>query len=265
MKKQFTPIQPTIKNSNHQASYFELLPDQRLQEYIYCYWQLKSKGKLITPYNYRVVADTCMDILWEAQNPEANFIIGYSSTFSQFPLNSPFNYFGIRFLPMAFPIIFKVDASEISKQFLPLVDVVSNLSKKITEISNQENTLDHLKNKLDEFFLQSIYQSKLNLDTRISTALNKIILSNGNLSLEKDLDVGLSPRQLRRLFKFYIGDSPKNFSKIIRFQAFLKQLSYQENLRKHKVYYDFGYYDQAHFIKEFKQMYGLSPSSFFRN
>ncbi|MEM6633013.1 MAG: helix-turn-helix domain-containing protein, partial [Bacteroidota bacterium] len=78
--------------------------------------------------------------------------------------------------------------------------------------------------------------------------------------LAKDLDIGLSPRQLRRYFQFYIGDSPKSFCKIVRFQTLLKAKPSRESLRKNKLFFDLGYYDQAHFVKEFKHLYGKTPT-----
>ena len=80
------------------------------------------------------------------------------------------------------------------------------------------------------------------------------------MKIESDLkNIGISPRQLRRLFDFYIGSSPKTFSQVIRFQNILNAKPSAESLRKNKLFFDAGYYDQAHFIKEFKTMYGQTP------
>ncbi|MEL6924825.1 MAG: helix-turn-helix domain-containing protein, partial [Bacteroidota bacterium] len=75
----------------------------------------------------------------------------------------------------------------------------------------------------------------------------------------QELNTGISPRQLRRLFKFYIGDTPKTFCKVVRFQHILKAKHSRQSLRHNKLFYDLGYYDQAHFIKDFKHLYGLTP------
>ena len=73
----------------------------------------------------------------------------------------------------------------------------------------------------------------------------------------------ISPRQLRRLFEYYIGDSTKTFSKVVRFQNILKAKPSTQSLRENKLFYDTGYFDQAHFIKDFKNFYGVTPGKVF--
>ena len=74
------------------------------------------------------------------------------------------------------------------------------------------------------------------------------------------MDTGISQRQLRRMFDFYIGDSPKTFAKVVRFQNILMSKPSVQSLKSNKLFYDIGFFDQAHFIKDFKYMYGLTPT-----
>ena len=69
-----------------------------------------------------------------------------------------------------------------------------------------------------------------------------------------ELDTGISTRQLRRLFDYYIGDSPKTFSNIVRFQHILSAKAY------HNHSFLDTYYAPAHFTKSFKTFYGDTPS-----
>ena len=64
-------------------------------------------------------------------------------------------------------------------------------------------------------------------------------------------------------FEYYIGDTAKTFSKVVRFQHVLNAKPSSDSLRKSKLFYDAGYYDQAHFIKEFRNFYGVTPSKAF--
>ena len=95
-------------------------------------------------------------------------------------------------------------------------------------------------------------------DTRLYDAIAIILKNYGVLNIEKDLNTGISPRQLRRLFKYYIGDSAKTFAKVVRFQNILRAKPSKQSLQQNKLFYE-GYYDQAHFIKEFKNFYGVTP------
>ncbi|MEO0473375.1 MAG: helix-turn-helix domain-containing protein, partial [Bacteroidota bacterium] len=86
-----------------------------------------------------------------------------------------------------------------------------------------------------------------------------IFTHKGNLDI-RHIDTGLSPRQLRRWFHHYYGESPKVFSKVVRFQELLRAKPSAQSLKAHKIYFDHGYYDQAHFIKEFRHFYGKTPN-----
>ncbi|MFC3198214.1 DUF6597 domain-containing transcriptional factor [Parapedobacter deserti] len=73
----YNPIQPTVKASAENVTYIEFLPDLRLQPYIYCYWQLKTAELLAEPFHYRVVTDSCIDIIFDLNNPEENYVMGF--------------------------------------------------------------------------------------------------------------------------------------------------------------------------------------------
>lgn len=101
------------------------------------------------------------------------------------------------------------------------------------------------------------------LDTRFYRALHYILKHNGVIDIKKDLDVGLSPRQLQRVFNYYLGTTPKAFSNVVRFQHILNSQTSLKELRENKLYFEAGFYDQAHFIRHFKTFYGVTPSEAF--
>jgi hypothetical protein len=257
----FIPSQPTVRNSKEDITYREVFPNVNLSNHIYCYWQLMSKKPLSEPFLYRAVADGCMDIIIECKWPYNSRIVGFSNTFSLFPLGISFNYIGIRFLPSAFSSIFNINASELSNRVELLELVLPKVSGHIEYIVKKSHLLIELKESFDSYFLKLFSNLSNNTDKRLFAALVTIFSSNGNLAVEKDLNVGLSSRQLRRLFEFYLGDTPKAFSKVVRFQSMLRAKPSLETLRKNKMFYDFGYFDQAHFIKDFKTFYGLPPTA----
>ena len=72
--------------------------------------------------------------------------------------------------------------------------------------------------------------------------------------------VGVTERQLQRLFLRDIGLSPKQFLRTIRFQEVLRALQAGTPTRWADLALRFGFYDQAHFIRDFKAFTGESPS-----
>lgn len=263
IRQLYTPIQPTVSQSANDVIYSEFLADIRLQDYIYCYWELKTLKQLSEPFIYRVVADGCIDIFFELNNPKDNYVMGFCKKFTEFPLDNSFHYVGVRFLPTMFPQLFKIDASELSNRFEDLKNVVPSTSVFITENFHRHQTKDELKKIFDNYFITLISNTSFRRDDRVYRAIEIILENFGVVDVERDLDTGLSQRQLRRLFEFYIGDSAKTFAKVVRFQNILRAKPSLQSLRQNKLFYDMGYYDQSHFIKEFKNFYGVVPSRAF--
>ncbi len=263
IRQLYKPVQPTVRQSANNVTYSEFLPKITLQPFIYCYWQLKTNQKLTEQFNYRVVADGCIDIYFELNNPQENYVMGFCKKFTEFPLDNTFNYVGVRFLPTIFPQLFRINAMELSNRYEHLDLVVPHLADFISNSFNKNQSQEEIKLLFDKYFIDLISQSTFDNDNRLYGAMDIILKNFGVIDVETDLDTGISSRQLRRLFEFYIGDTAKTFSKVVRFQNILKAKPSTQSLRQNKLFFDMGYYDQSHFIKEFKNFYGVTPSKAF--
>ncbi len=252
----YKPLQPVVKQFDDGISYQEFSPDFYLKEFIHCYWELKSTEKLSKQFNYKVVADGCMDIFFELSNPKNSFVMGFCNKYEEFALDETFNYIGIRFLPAMLPQLLKINAFELSNVCVELDNINHQVSNFLKNSFHPHLKIEEVKNLLDNYFLKHIYKAKFTADHRLYEAIELIITDP---RLNKNLDTGISRRQLQRLFNQYIGDTPKAFSKVIRFQHILKAQLSAQNLEPDKLFYSAGYYDQAHFIKEFKNFYGQTP------
>jgi hypothetical protein len=263
IRELYRPLQPTIKQSDQHVTYTEFLPDTYLQKFIFCYWQLKTDQKLSEPFTYRVIADGCIDIYFELTSPNESFVMGFCKKFTEFPLGNSFNYVGVRFLPTMFPQLFKINAADLSNRYEQLELVVPDLAKYIADHAYEAMQSERLIALFNLYFKRLISQITFDDDHRLYNALAIILRKFGVVDVEHDLDTGLSPRQLRRLFEFYIGDTAKTFSKVVRFQNILRAKPSKQSLLQNKLFFDAGYYDQSHFIKEFKNLYGVTPAKAF--
>jgi AraC-like DNA-binding protein len=264
IRQYFTPIQPNANVLTDNLVYQEVSPDIKLHKYIYCYWKFKTTEPLTEELNHIIVADGCIDIFFELQNPQDNFVMGFCEKFTEFSLSTSFNHVGVRFLPTMFSQIFKISAKEIANKFEHLANVVPSTSFFIREHIEPENNLDKIKSVFDKYFLQLIEESSFDWDSRMYESLKIILRNYGVVDIQNDLNTGISQRQLRRLFDFYIGDTPKTFSQVVRFQNILKAKPSSQSLKQNKLFFDLGYYDQSHFIKEFKKLHGVTPNKAFR-
>nr|WP_298759380.1 helix-turn-helix domain-containing protein [uncultured Psychroserpens sp.] len=116
---------------------------------------------------------------------------------------------------------------------------------------------------------QYMYKKLSSLEFNTNFELMELIVNyihnrKGNLRLDQlATHFGLNYKKMERLFIKYLGLSPKQYLRIIRFNASISSsMTYtSENLTQ--MAYRNGFFDQSHFIKEFKQFTSLTPKQFF--
>lgn len=263
IRKYYQPIQPSVSEKDARIKYQEIQPGKDLENFVCCYWQLKTKRPLNQEYVYRVVSDGCIDVFFNHQNPAESFVMGFCRKYTEFSIGKEFNYIGIRFWPSIFPLLFGVDAKGLSNQYQDLKAVLPDFSQWIKKSISNALSLQQVGEEINQQLIGRVKDSAISCDQRFLEALHLILLKKGNLNTEKDLLTGLSSRQLRRIFNYYIGTTAKSFSNVVRFQHILNAQPSKQSLRENKLYFDVGFFDQAHFIKNFKTYYGVTPSEAF--
>ena len=264
IKNCYKPIQPTVKTENAEIDYREIHPGKEIEKMVYCFWQLKTQAPLQQSFTYRVVSDGCIDIFFDYDQPSENFVMGFCRKYTTFSIGKTFDYIGIRFLPAAFPLLFGVNAKILSNRSQRLEQILPDFSKWISTEMKTLHSFEKITEELNKKLIDITKKQDFKYDQRFFNALHLIFQKEGFLNTEKDLNTGLSPRQLRRIFNFYIGTTAKTFSNIVRFQYILNAQPSHQSLKENKLYFDVGFFDQAHFIKNFKTFYGVTPSEAFR-
>jgi methylphosphotriester-DNA--protein-cysteine methyltransferase len=116
---------------------------------------------------------------------------------------------------------------------------------------------------LAECFLLSRLDER-RADQMIAHAIQKIKSASGNIkvkNLADNMAISLDPFEKR--FRRVTGISPKQFSDTVRFRSLINQFSATESLTELAL--EAGYFDQAHFIKDFRTFTGMSPQQFFKS
>ena len=263
IRNHYKPIQPSVRKEGEKIRYQEVAPDKALTHFVYCFWQLNTLEKLEQSFVYRVVSDGCIDIFFNHNHTEENFIMGFCRKYTEFPIGKTFSYIGIRFLPSAFPLLFGIHAKALSDRSQDLNEVHPRLSNWISTAIQPTSSFETIVESLNQKLTQLVLKRPVEFDGRFFKALDLIFEKNGFVDVERELDTGLSSRQLRRIFNYYIGTTAKTFSNVVRFQYILNANTSQQHLKNHKLYFDVGFFDQAHFIKNFKTFYGVTPSQAF--
>lgn len=115
-------------------------------------------------------------------------------------------------------------------------------------------------------FLEELSSQSLPAINWLDESLKQIYIHKGYLSQTKLVeDSGISERHFRRKFKETIGVSPKYFCKVVQLNAVFELLQSSNDSEISKLALDCGYFDQAHFINDFKKLIGDSPRNFLRS
>ena len=91
------------------------------------------------------------------------------------------------------------------------------------------------------------------------SAAEHIEYRGGMLTVEQlAYEHNLGVRQLQRRFREYLRITPKQLIGLTRFRHFYRAAILSAGAQPH--FLDFGYYDQAHFIKDYRGRTGISPT-----
>lgn len=121
---------------------------------------------------------------------------------------------------------------------------------------------DNERIKAVEKFLEEQLKEKSE-DQLIVQAVALIYGSRGSMRIKELLQqLHISQSAFEKRFRKLVGTTPKKFASIVRFNTVLKDLGQKKSLTG--VCYDNNFFDQAHFIKDFKQFTGDSPENFRR-
>jgi len=190
------------------------------------------------------------------------WIEGLHDSFIESRTSGPTTIVGFRLYPTgAYNLFGKVIAS-FSDHLVPgpllKYEAFDRLHENLAEIPDLWNRLQLL-----EAFLVRHVGTKFLGDERIARTANKFAESAARLSIADFCrDEGISYLRLIRDFREQMGVTPKRFSRIARFRGAYKAITSNDQSNLTNLALQFGYYDQSHLIREFRQMTGCAPREF---
>lgn len=168
-----------------------------------------------------------------------------------------------RIYPYAGTLFFSDPLSEFTNYATDMYDIIKNESIDLYDRIMLADGLHTKISVLEAYFLQQLKRNETRLKKAVMIqALSRQFFMNPHPLDLRALaqDSGLSKRYIQKLYLKNIGISPSAFTAVIRFNKSLPMvLNTPQPLTA--IAYDCGYYDQAHFIKEFKKFTGITPSA----
>jgi AraC-like DNA-binding protein len=259
-------------------NYYTITPSEKLKPFVRFFWVFENEVN-DKPYVYRSMADGCAELLFHYKGTfnslengkeqtgtkqPLSLIHSQSSIFKEFITKESFGIFGVYLYPFALPQLFSLPSSDFSNQTPDLKNIFHKEGKELEEkIMLATDNIQRVK-ILSAFLEDRLFNSKIR-DPFVPASIKHVIHSNGITSVSALAEkYNFSTRQFERKFKEYSGFSPKLYLRIVRFESALKEYG-SNNKSLTEIAYKCGYYDQSHFIHEFKLFSGYHPKEYFIN
>lgn len=137
-------------------------------------------------------------------------------------------------------------------------DVFGSEMKDVNEQLQEAKTFDQIHAIVEKFLLQKV--SILERALPFDRAMLELLKANGNISIDHVASLAcLSARQFERICKTRIGMPPKFFARLIRFSKAYRMRENFGQLSWTTIAHECGYFDQMHFIRDFKEFAGVAP------
>jgi transcriptional regulator GlxA family with amidase domain len=168
---------------------------------------------------------------------------------------------GIKLQPWAIKVLFGCDMSRYTDLVCDVASIGFGQIDELIEIACSDLVFETKVKQLEELFTK-ILKRRSDHNTKGIHATRLIIEKRGAISIsEVAEEAGISERSLERFFQGYIGLSPKFYSRIVRFSNIFKLVK-ADQFQWSQIAFLAGYYDQSHFINNFKEFTGEEPGSY---
>lgn len=258
--KIYFPSQPEIQQRTHQ--YQELKPlSLNYARDIALFYQFSTD--LVSPVTLSLIPDGCFDFLFccDESQPAAFLWTSPYSRRKQPTFRQNSTYFGVRFFPEQSLLKFNFPMAELLDQQIQLFDVFLGEQAIVEKLIVAGTFQERIR-----IFIAFLDKSRADLGKEIylvKHAITEIYRSKGTVKIkEVAFEVGCSEQYIRRQFDAYIGFSPKQFSQVVKFQNALDYFLSPDQPDMLDIVHETGYYDQAHFIKDFKKFMQVTPNQY---
>ena len=229
---------------------FELAqPDPSLADFLYCFSSLQN---LSAEHEGVIIPNGKIDLIFSRNSKQEFFIalLGLE-TKPKYTKQQVESFFSVSFHPLAIEYLFKHSVAEIINTGMLLPSDFWGFTP--SDLDSFEHFCQKATKKIQE-------RLPTQIDERKRSMFRLVFASNGEISIkELSEKIFWNQRQINRYFSRQFGLSLKEYCKILRFQASLP------HIKKGQLYPQLNFSDQSHFIKEIKQLSGVSPKELYKN
>jgi len=253
----------------------EVLPNQKLRPFVKCFYLYESQSG--ADYDDTVYPSGNTELIfnlgsghWQTRRNDIFYTTPAVEVWGQ--ITKPLairslgenTMLGVRFYPHSMAYFFRESLADLNNEVADAAMLfgpsINTLHQRLQEASILPQKIE----LLEEYFLERLMVTEKKHDKIkfVGNMVSSLAESTGNDRIT-DLSArnNISSRYVTQLFSQYTGIQPKLLSKINRFQYSLSLVSSSDQDLT-SIAYDAGYFDQSHFIREFKLFTGITPNAF---
>ncbi len=192
-----------------------------------------------------------------------SIISGLSDTFSDVSTNGEAGVVFISFYPTGACHFFNFPLSEVANQSLDLSDVLGSEIRQVEEILYFTDSIHEKIPVIENFLIRRYFPIPSYDNLLIQKGIEIIKDYKGQINVSSLSNcLSITSKTLERKFSQYLGKTTKQVIKLMRFQEVLNDFSKNKDLILTERAYNNGYFDQSHFIHDFKTYSGYTPKEF---
>ena len=255
--------------------YEEFQPAEPLAQHIKCFWILENACTHSSSQE-RILPDGCTEIVFHqgdafdqynqdgtTERQPMAMLVGQMRRPLVIQPTGRVRVLGVRFWPGgAYPFL-QIPQDEIAGQLIALDAVLGSTARELhSRIADAPTAADGV-SQVEAILLTRLSRFRRH-DEAALKAIALILRAGGCLSIDTlAREMGVNSRTLDRTFNTRVGLPPKTLCRIVRFQKIFQMIERQKSSPDWvQIALDCGYYDQSHFIKEFKVFAGKEPTSY---
>ncbi len=251
-------------------------PHPALQSYVkgYFYIELEAGSPLVPldihPIGYNTMAFTLNHHqVFRSINNDYDFSLSYHGYIckhiSLMPLVPLIKMVVVSFTATGAAQLFSISQHQLLNQIHPVEDVVPKAKVLKTQLEEDISCGKHATTLIEDWLLKQLpAKTRLPYAAHIDNACSLIQLCHGNIRIRALCkEVGMSQTYLEDHFKEMIGISPKLYCRIIRFLAAYQFILQNTHIEWTELVYRYHFFDQPHFIRDFKTFFGYPPSKIY--
>lgn len=247
-------------------------PIEPLRRYVLKIWYFssdiplpKEDMKLIVPTGrikllvpFRPVSTIRMNGIVHTSKEHSITLIGITDAPHQVSTDDPTGTIGIEFSAAGAYRFFQLHYQELRNHMFPLTELFGRTARELQQLIEETDITEQKVALLQQYLFQQL--TLHSEDNVFDFCVQKILQSKGQIPVQElERQTGFSSRWLNMKFMQRAGISPKNLASIIRFQEIYQTLLQKRTTLLPRTFYD-HYYDQSHFIRDFKRFTGMPPS-----